>query len=152
MVLHRVLDPGTRLDIRGIKREALTHVRFLPGAERFLAKLEGSGKRRILVTNAHPETLGLKNERVALCRYFDVCYSTHPFARPKEDAQFWPKLAAEERFQPQRTLFVDDSLSVLDAARDFGIGWLRAVRCPDSGRPPQDTGGYAAVDRVADLI
>jgi hypothetical protein len=43
-------------------------------------------------------------------------------------------------------------LSVLKAARDFGIGWLRAVRRPDSGLPPQSTGEYAAVDRVADLI
>jgi GMP/IMP 5'-nucleotidase len=49
-------------------------------------------------------------------------------------------------------LFVDDSLSVLDTARDFGIGWLRAVRRPDSGRPPQHTGDYPAVDRVADLM
>jgi 5'-nucleotidase len=140
------------LDIASIKREALGEVRFLPGAEEFLSRLQGSGKRRVLVTNAHPATLGLKSEQMALTRYFDACYSTHPFARPKEDAEFWPQLAAEERFQPQRTLFVDDSLAVLNAARDFGIGWLRAVRRPDSGRPPQPTGDYAAVDRVADLI
>jgi 5'-nucleotidase len=78
--------------------------------------------------------------------------ATHPFAAPKEDAAFWPRLAAEERFQPERTLFVDDSLAVLNAARDFGIGWLCAVRRPDSGQPPQHTGDYAAVDRVADLM
>jgi 5'-nucleotidase len=140
------------LDIGSIKREALGEVCFLPGAEEFLSKLKDSGKRRVLVTNAHPTTLGLKNERVALARYFDACYSTHPFAHPKEDAAFWPRLAAEERFEPQRTLFVDDSLAVLDAARDFGIGWLRAVRRPDSGRPAQHTGDYVAVDRVADLM
>ena len=63
---------------------------------------------------------------------------------------FWPRLAEEERFQPARTLFVDDSLAVLDAARDFGIRWPRAVRIP--GLPPQYTGEYAAVDRVADLM
>ncbi len=141
-----------KLDIAGIKRESLLHVGFLPGAEQFLAKLKDSGKRRVLVTNAHPDTLALKNERVALTQYFDACYSTHPFAHPKEDAAFWPRLAAQERFRPERTLFVDDSLSVLNAARDFGIGWLRAVRCPDSSRPPQPTGDYAAVDRVADLM
>jgi putative hydrolase of the HAD superfamily len=89
---------------------------------------------------------------VALTQYFDACYSTHTFAAPKEDPAFWPRLAAEERFQPQRTLFVDDSLAVLEAARDYGIGWLRAVRRPDSGLPPQHTGDYAAVDRVADLM
>src|ERR1700682_1511434 len=140
------------LDIGSIKREVLTRVSFLPGAEEFLLKLKERGKRCVLVTNAHPRTLAIKNERVALTQYFDACYSTHPFAAPKEDPIFWPRLAAEERFQPERTLFVDDSLSVLDAARDFGIGWLRAVRRPDSGQPPQHTGEYAAVDGVADLM
>jgi HAD superfamily hydrolase (TIGR01509 family) len=140
------------LDIGGIKREALGKVSFLPGAKEFLFRLKGTGKRRVLVTNAHPATLSLKSEQMALSQYFDAFYSTHPFARPKENAEFWPRLAAEERFQPQRTLFVDDSLAVLNAARDFGIGWLCAVRRPDSGRPPQPTGDYPAVDRVADLI
>ena len=149
------IDYWTReleLDIAVIKREAFDQVSFLPGAEQFLARLQASGKRRVLVTNAHPETLAIKSERVALTRYFDACYSSHPFAAPKEHAEFWPRLAAEEKFEPQRTLFVDDSLSVLKAAHNFGIGWLRAVRRPDSGRPPQHTGEYAAVDRVADLL
>jgi HAD superfamily hydrolase (TIGR01509 family) len=141
-----------KLDIGSIKREALARVSFLPGAEEFLLKLNGSGKRCVLVTNAHPETLAIKNEGVALTRYFDRCYSTHRFAAPKEDPAFWPRLAAEERFQPQRTLFVDDSLAVLNAARDFGIGCLRAVRRPDSGQPAQHTGEYAAVDGVAELL
>jgi GMP/IMP 5'-nucleotidase len=140
-----------KLDIGSIKREWRNRVQFLPGAEEFLAKLKDSGKRCVLVTNSHPTTFAIKNEYVALRRYFDACYSTHPFAHPKEHAAFWPRLQAEEPFQPQRTLFVDDSLSVLDAARDFGIGWLRAVRRPDSGLPPQPTGDYAAVDGVAEL-
>ena len=147
------------LDIGSIKREALARVGFLPGAREFLSWLNASGKRVVLVTNAHPATLAIKNEGVALQNegvaltgYFHACYSTHPFDFPKESAGFWPRLAAEEGFQPQRTLFVDDSLAVLDAARDFGIGWLRAVRCPDSGLPPQATGEYVAVDGVAELM
>ena len=141
-----------KLDIGRLKREAQAVMGFLPGAQEFLSKLKDRGKRRVLVTNAHPTTLAIKNERVALTQYFDACYSTHTFEFPKEHAAFWPRLAAQERFQPQRTLFVDDSLSVLDAARDYGIEWLRAVRLPDSGRPAQHTGDYAAVDRVADLM
>jgi HAD superfamily hydrolase (TIGR01509 family) len=139
------------LDIGSIKRETQEQVRFLPGAEEFLSKLKASGKRCVLVTNAHPKTLAIKNEQVALTRYFDACYSTHSFAAPKEDAAFWPRLESEEGFLAKRTLFVDDSLAVLDAARDFGIGCLRAVRRPDSGRPAQHTGEYWGVDRVADL-
>jgi 5'-nucleotidase len=145
------------LDIPAIKRQATIDgvgqkVSYLPGALEFLAKLKASGKRRVLVTNAHPVTLAIKNERSRLTDHFDACYSTHAFHAPKEDALFWPRLHAEEPFAPERTLFIDDSLPVLDAACDFGIAWLRAVRLPDSGRPPQDTGRYTAVDGVADLM
>jgi putative hydrolase of the HAD superfamily len=140
------------LDIGAIKRAAGSRVRFLPGALEFLTKLTASGKRRLLLTNAHPETLAIKNDHLRLTEHFDASYSTHPFRAPKEDPAFWPRLLRQETFEPARTLFVDDSLAVLDSARGFGIGWLRAVRCPDSGRPPKATGDYVAVDRVADLF
>ncbi len=65
---------------------------------------ELSGKRRVLVTNAHPVTLAIKNEQVRLSAYFDACYSTHPFDAPKEAAAFWPRLNVQEPFVPQRTL------------------------------------------------
>jgi putative hydrolase of the HAD superfamily len=144
------------LDIPAIKRETLRgageKVAYLPGALDFLGKLKASGKRRVLVTNAHPATLEIKHERSRLMDHFDACYSTHAFQAPKEDTRFWPRLKAEEPFVPERTLFIDDSLPVLDAAHAFGIAWLRAVRLPDSGRPPQDTGPYPGIDGVADLM
>ncbi|HEX3949367.1 MAG TPA: GMP/IMP nucleotidase [Steroidobacteraceae bacterium] len=141
-----------KLDIPALKRETLPRVGFLPGAEAFLRKLRSSGKRVVLVTNSHPTTLAIKDERVALRQYFDACYSSQPFDAPKEDAAFWPRLAAREQFPPQRTLFIDDSLRVLQCARAYGIAHLRAVRRPDSGAPPQMTGDFAAIDGVAELL
>ena len=82
------------LDIAAIKRTQLARVGYLPGAELFLSKLQASGKRRVLVTNAHPVTLSMKNERVRLTEHFDACYSTHAFGAPKEDAAFWPPVVA----------------------------------------------------------
>ena len=118
-----------------------------------MLRLKASGKRRVLVTNAHPTTLAIKNEQVGLTAHFDACYSTHRFRVPKEHPTFWPRLQAVEPFVAERTLFVDDSLPVLDAAHAFGIGWVCAVRHPDSGRPAQEnTGRHMAVDRVADLL
>lgn len=140
------------LDIPTLKREALLRVGFLPGAESFLRKLRRSGKRVLLVTNSHPTTLAIKDERVALMQYFHACYSSQPFDAPKEDAAFWRRFAQREEFSPQRTLFIDDSLPVLECAREFGIAHLRAVRCPDSGAPPKDTGNFHAIDRVAELL
>jgi putative hydrolase of the HAD superfamily len=144
----RVLD----LNIRALKLEAREHVRFLPGAERFLQAVRSRGKRLVLLTNSHPVTLEIKDAQVALTRHFDACYSTHAFGLPKEDAQFWPRFVAAENFDASRTLFVDDSLPVLESAHGFGIAHLRAVRRPDSAQPPKATGRFIAIDGVAELL
>jgi 5'-nucleotidase len=140
------------LDIRAIKREVRENVTFLPGAERFLERLKLLGKRRALVTNAHPETLAIKRHVIDLGLHLDALHSTHDYGYPKERLEFWPRLQAVEKFDAGRTLFVDDSLPVLRAARAFGIRHIRMVRCPDSGRPPKATENFAAVDRVAELL
>jgi len=140
------------LDIAAIKRTTFDYMGYLPGAEDFLVRLGATGKRRVLVTNAHPLTLAVKTERVGLGMHFDAVYSSHTFGAPKESADFWPRLQAAEPFALGRTLFVDDSLPVLRAAEAFGVGWLRAVRRPDTGQPPQTTGPYPGVDRIADLL
>jgi 5'-nucleotidase len=141
-----------RLDIESIKRGVHEQVQFLPGALRFLAALKQLGKRRVLLTNAHPTTLAIKDERVGLTRHLDASYSTHPFGFPKENAQFWPRFHAREPFDRERTLFIDDSLPVLGAARDFGIRHLRAVRHPDSGRGAKETKEFIGIDAVAELL
>ncbi len=140
------------LDIPVLKRAVRHEVRFLPGAEQFLLRLAATGKRRVLITNSHPETLAIKNEHVPLTAHFDASYSSHRFEAPKEDPAFWPRFRAREPFEPGRTLFVDDSIAVLESAGRYGIGWLRAVRRPDSGRPPNEIRGFPAVDGVADLL
>jgi len=71
---------------------------------------------------------------------------------PKEDPQFWPKLAEQDHFHRDTTLFVDDSLPVLRAARDYGIRFLRAVRLPDSKAPPKETEEFIAIERFDELL
>ncbi len=149
------IDHWTRaldLDVRALKREAADEIRYLPGAEEFLARLSDLGKRVVLVTNAHPETLAIKDARVALTRHFHAVYSSHPFGTPKEDPRFWARLGRHERFDASRTLFVDDSLPVLESARRHGIECLRAVRRPDTRRGPRDTDPFTGIDRVLDLL
>ncbi len=140
------------LDVRAINRDVAAQIRYLPGAEEFLARLRALGKRLVLVTNAHPDTLAIKDERLALSRFFDAVYSSHPFEAPKEHPAFWTRLGRAEPFAASATLLVDDSLAVLHSARRFGLGCLRAVRLPDTRRGPVDTGDFAAVDRVLDLL
>lgn len=140
------------LDIRALKRRVREQVAYLPGAQDFLRGLKHLGKRRVLVTNAHPETLAIKDAHVDLVGHLDEAYSSHAFGAPKEDAAFWPRLRARAHFDPARTLFVDDSLPVLAAAHEYGIRHLRAIRRPDLGRPARDTGAFAGVESIAQLL
>ena len=109
------------LDIAALKRAARHQIAWLPKAREFVAGLRASGRRVVLVTNAHPETLAIKDAHLGVRREFDAVYSSHELGEAKESAAFWPRLAAQEPFDTRRTLYVDDSLPVLRAARAHGI-------------------------------
>ena len=140
------------LDIAALKHVDAHQIRWLPGAREFLGRVRALGKRLVLVTNAHPTTLAIKDARTQVISHFDAGFSSHAFGAPKEQAQFWRELAKVERFDPQRSLFVDDSLPVLRAAREAGIGLIYAVQRPDSSGPARLQSEFPAVDAVADLL
>jgi len=140
------------LDIAALKHVDAHQIRWLPGAREFLGRVRALGKRLVLVTNAHPTTLAIKDARTEVISHFDAGFSSHAFGAPKEQAQFWRELAKVERFDPQRSLFVDDSLPVLRAAREAGIGLIYAVQRPDSSGPARLQSEFPAVDAVADLL
>jgi len=120
------------LDITALKREVQHLIAVRPGAWQFLRFLQDQGKRRILVTNAHRESLALKMELTGMAPWLDRLISTHDFGRPKEDQLFWQALSAKEPFDPLRTLFIDDTPRILDAAGRFGIRHLWSIHQPDS--------------------
>ncbi|MNH28989.1 GMP/IMP nucleotidase YrfG [compost metagenome] len=61
-------------------------------------------------------------------------------------------MQADIGFAPQRSLFIDDTLSILRSARDFGVAHLLAVRQPDSRKGPRDTEEFAAVEDYRTLL
>lgn len=140
------------LDIAALKHEVREQVRFLPGAENFLQALRGRGVRTALVTNAHQNSLAVKAAQTGLTRYFERIVSSHAFGIPKEHPEFWLKLQAELDFDPARTLFVDDSLAVLRAARRHGIAQIFAVSRPDSAQGVRHVAEFAVVEAVAELL
>ena len=139
------------LDVAALKREVMHEVRWLHGVPEFLATLRRNGKRLVLLTNAHPQTLAIKDERIGVSAYLDAMFSSHTFAWPKEDPRFWERVRLSEPYDPRRTLFVDDSPPVLEAARASGIRWVIGLRHPDSQGTVRDHGPWPAVDRLTDL-
>lgn len=140
------------LSVRELKREVAHLIALRPDADTFLAALRAAGKRVVLITNAHRDSLSLKLERIELAPYFDRLISSHDYGFPKEDQQFWSALHADFAFEPARALFIDDSLPILRSARTFGVAHLLAVRHPDSRQPAKDSQEFAAVDDYRDLL
>ena len=135
-----------------LKHDAREHIAWLPGAREFLEWLTLKNKRRYLVTNAHPDTLRIKAAHTDLHLRLDECISTHPFGMPKEDERFWPALCNRHPFDPSRTLFIDDSLPILRAARAFGIVHIVRVLHPDTTQAPNECREFAAVHGVRELM
>lgn len=141
-----------RLSIRDLKREVAHLIALRPDAELFLRALRDAGKRVVLITNAHRDSLSLKMERVELAAWFERLISSHDYGYPKEDQQFWFALRQDVDFDPARSLFIDDSLPILRSAGRFGVAQLLAVRQPDSQASPKDTEEFAAVEDYRELL
>ncbi len=149
------IDYWTReleLDIEGLKREIDHLIAIHTHVIDFLDATRSAGKQVCLVTNAHSKSLALKMERTRLEGHFDALICSHDLGYPKEDARFWPILAERQPFDVAHTLFVDDSLSVLKAARDYGIQHVLGVRWPDSRGPERDVGDFPAINSFDDLM
>ncbi len=141
-----------KLPVHELTREIANLIALRPDADTFLAAIRKAGKRVVMITNAHRDSLSLKLERVELAPYFERLISSHDYGFPKENPQFWDALQADIGFDPQRSLFIDDTLAILRSARRFGVGHLLAVRQPDSKAQPLDTEEFAAVEDYRALL
>lgn len=120
------------LDICALKAEVQHKIQVRPYVEEFLGRLRGLGKKVVLVTNAHRAGMLLKFESTQLDQWLDLVVSSHDYQQPKEAQAFWQQLALQLPFDPARTLFIDDTVRVLDSARQYGIAHLLAIHQPDS--------------------
>lgn len=136
------------LDLQALKQASSHRIRFLPGARNFLEMAQRTGKRLVLVTNAHQLTLAIKKDVTGLHYWIEEFVSSHDIGVPKEQQSFWHALEEQLKFQPDRTLFVDDSLPVIEAATEYGLGGVIAIRRPDTRAPLREIEGHAFVDGV----
>ncbi|WP_448722701.1 GMP/IMP nucleotidase [Pseudomonas farris] len=141
-----------KLSVRELKLETAHLIALRPDADTFLAAIKRAGKRVVLITNAHRDSLSLKLERIELAPYFERLISSHDYGFPKENPQFWDALQTDIGFDPTRSLFIDDTLPILRSARNFGVAHLLAVSEPDSRKGPKDTAEFAAVGDYRELI
>ena len=135
-----------RLDLVTLHRELAHLIAYRANAERFLRAVRASGRRAVLVTNAHPKSLAVKDARLDLTPELDAHYSAHGFGYPKQYPGFWSALTNCDPYDPSRTLFIDDDTGVLEAARASGVKQVLCVAQPDSQAPKRSDLPFPALD------
>jgi putative hydrolase of the HAD superfamily len=141
-----------QMNIRALKEEVKHLIKIRPFVVEFLRRLREHGKRLILITNAHPQSLDLKLEVTHIDQWLDMVISSHQLQYPKEEQAFWQCLMIREQFDPARTLFIDDSPRILQSALDFGVRHVLGIRHPDSQQAPCDLSPFPAIDHFDELL
>ncbi|NOQ79380.1 MAG: GMP/IMP nucleotidase [Gammaproteobacteria bacterium] len=140
------------LDIALLKEEIKHLIQVHPFVIEFLEKLAKAGKRRVLVTNAHQKSLNLKMNNTPLSGLLDSIISAHQLGIPKEETNFWKQLSSLETYNPQRTLLIDDNLSALTSAKEYGIRHLLAIYKPDSKADIKNVGSFQAIHSFKEIM
>lgn len=136
----------TGLDIITLKHELAHLIRYRPTAHGFLQDVRRSGRRLVIVTNAHRAGLELKHRHTGIIDHVDTVISAHDYRLPKEAPEFWQRAGHALALEPATTLLVDDNLDALEAASACGIAHCFAVAQPDSSQAPLRGLRYPALD------
>ena len=140
------------LDVEALKKEVRHLIRMRPDCAEFLSYLKGLEKRVMLVTNAHPKALAIKLEASGLHHHLDETISSHEFDLAKENDGFWERLKKREGIDLSRSLFVDDSLPVLECAHRSGLGHMIHVLHPDSSTAPREPSHFPGIVHLNELM
>ena len=140
------------LDVAQLHRDENHRIGYLPGAEDFLKTVREHDIRVLMVTNSHGAVLDIKDEITGVTEHFDGIYTSHEFGHPKEDQAFWHALAEVEDFDPETTLFVDDTAPVLRSAAKYGIAMLLEITDPDTSVEARESSEHASVAGVRDIL
>lgn len=140
------------IDVVDLKREVLHLVNERPQVLDFLTALGSRGKQRILITNAHRDSVDIKFSVTAIEPLLDSVISSHDYGYPKEDQLFWQQLQKNMPFDPARTLFIDDSEPVLRSAEKYGVAHLLCIDKPDSQQPARPSSNFASVMNFEQLL
>jgi HAD superfamily hydrolase (TIGR01509 family) len=140
------------LNIPVLKDEVRNLIAVHPHVPEFLDIIRELGKKAVLVTNAHGKSLALKMKQTRLREKLDGLVCAHDLGLPKEDPAFWRRLETVVPFEKRRTLLVDDSIDVLDSARQYGIRYLVSIVRPNTRRPPRAIEQYPSIQSFRELF
>lgn len=140
------------VDVMALKADIVHLIQKRPHTEDFLQHLVSMNKHVVMVTNAHEKLIDMKFKKTGIDRHFNDVISAHALGAPKEDLDFWHRLGQRIEFCPAKTVLIDDNLTVLRTARDYGIQRLLSIAKPDSQSPERDTAEFQAITSFKHLL
>jgi len=140
------------MDLLELKREVRHKISLRPLAVEFLKHLRDSDLDVVMVTNAHRATLDIKMAQVDITPWFDRIVVSHDLRAPKEEQAFWQRLQELHPFDPARTLLVDDTERVLEAAEQYGIAHLLTLLQPDSQQQKRLDTRFAGIHHFDEVM
>ncbi len=140
------------IDVLKLKSDVEDLIQVRPHALEFLNAVKNSGRKTAMVTNAHRDLIRLKLSRTGIGAYFEHIVSAHDLGTPKEHVAFWSKLHDRLPYSGATTLLVDDNLTVLRAAREYGIAYLYTIAKPDSRAPVRDSGEFMPIESFREVL
>ena len=141
----------TGIDLVEVHRQATELVDYRPGALAFLRWVRSTGRHCVIATNAHRDSILVKDEFIGICAEVDDVASSHDYGFAKEDPRFWAALQQQYGYEPAKAMFIDDNEPVLAAARRSHIGHVYGITTPDSSKPPRDIPNYPTFDHFAEI-
>lgn len=142
----------TNLDIVSMHMELIHLIRYRTNAKRLISQLHTLGIRSVIATNAHPKVFEIKNQVALLDKLIDTVYCARDFSATKEDLKFWFRLKNTEKFDLERTLFIDDNIEVLETARRFGLLNLLGIEQPDSSKPNLKKSRFKSIGNFSQIF
>jgi putative hydrolase of the HAD superfamily len=140
------------VDIIALKKEIDHKVAIRPFVIDFLEELKNSHRLSFLVTNASRDSVDIKMNKIDLLPLFDEVISSHDYGHAKEQQDFWHQLHTNHPFDPNRTLLIDDTETVLKSAADFGIEHLVTLTQPDSKMALREHLAYPSITHFDEIM
>ena len=140
------------MPVAALKQDIVEKIQYRPYVKDFLEMLKQQGKRAVIVTNAHRDSVNLKMANTGLDQLVDRIISSHDYQEPKESQAFWQHLQQDEPFDLENTLLIDDSQAVLASAKKWGFKHLLTIFHPDSQKAPNTDSEHPGIHHFNELL
>ncbi len=140
------------MPVAELKQDIVEKIQYRPYVKDFLEILKQQGKRAVIVTNAHRDSVDLKMKVTGLDKLVDRIISSHDYKEPKESQAFWDHLQRDEVFDIESTVLIDDSQAVLKSAETWGFKHLLTIFHPDSQKAPNTQSDHPGIHHFDELM